>query len=157
MRVLLWVRTEVPSVDFMSANGESIEILHAGDLRDGLCHGTTRSKFLYLCFLREGAEWRRRAHVRGRAQIKLAFRIHIPICVCVQVGFGLPISVSICVGVSIGIGIGIGVSISISISIDHVNVRLPDSIFILLFLLLGLSIRCLALQRTVRNGRRRCG
>src|SRR6266481_3779163 len=109
MRVLLWVRTEVPSVDFMSANGESIEILHAGDLRDGLCHGTTRSKFLYLCFLREGAEWRRRAHVRGRAQIKLAFRIHIPICVCVQVGFGVHIRVSFTIRIYIRVNLPISV------------------------------------------------
>jgi hypothetical protein len=34
MCILLWVRAEVPSVDFVPANGESIEILHTSDLRD---------------------------------------------------------------------------------------------------------------------------
>lgn len=89
MGVLLRVWTEVPRLDFVLANLETVKVLDASDFGYGLCHRARRTKLLYLLLFAERTSRRLRLWFLGNGDIEdfLSVLVDIHFRVSVRIPF----------------------------------------------------------------------
>jgi len=88
VRILLWIRAEVPRIYFIFAHLQPIQILDSGNLGNGLGHGPRGPQFLYFLLFAEssyGQRFLRRRHVYIHCKGFLCFHNRVAVCVCFSI------------------------------------------------------------------------